>query len=235
MTAHDPAPFLIGGDWNAHPADRHRHRPAWIADQADLTIIHAGSGPFGNIDYALTDAFGARSLGRGGKHGSDHGFVGWTTINVAGHHVRGGTWNVHADGREPSTVAAAVDELVTGYRLDYLLLQEANGGVRAAIRRLGYTVVGEDDSPGAGANCVVSVEPAADPRLHRLSTTGWPLTPRKWHPPVWSWSARVRGTRVASVHLPNFERSPFHTLAYAQAARRIVGRVNRRHRLAERR
>lgn len=211
-------PILIGGDWNARRTNPDKYRPRWLARRAALTIPEAADG----IDYVMTDArvFDFRRLPR---MGSDHQpkvmRVWWR-----GHGLNLGTWNLLVK-RRPATVAAEVAELFDAAHLDVLLVQEIGPGYTEAIRATGLLVVGEGQQrvvlrPGVSHVGV---------RHHRLSRAGWPVSGGRWHAPATATSVRVAGwLRVVSVHLPNYERSRWHRLAYRQGAVRLAGYVNRR-------
>jgi hypothetical protein len=215
---------LVAGDWNAPPTDPHRHRPRWIARKAGLAIRSAGPGTHGNIDYPMTDAelAGVRRLDR---LGSDHQPVVWSASH-RGRTLTMGTWNVGPD-RDPAELAGRVRHLMR--KLGVLCLQECSPGAAAAMRAAGLRVYGHGQQrvvvgPGVGVTA---------PRHHRLSSLGWPLdragTRRgPWHAPATATSITVGGWLwVCSVHLPNHERSRWHALAYAQAARRLVRKARR--------
>jgi hypothetical protein len=226
--------FLVAADWNAQPDNPDRHRPRWIAHAGRLHLFSAGRGAFGDIDYVLTDAT-VTARRRGGRFGSDHDVVLFTVQNPeTGAALRLGTWNTLA-GRDPATVARTVVSIMRRYDLDVLALQEATG-YHAALRAAGLDLVGISRAPGESQNPVVvraGLWRTAG-RTVKLSTRGWPLANGTLHAPIYATSVEIDGwLRAWSVHLPNYERGPWHAAAYRSAAYRIV-LAARRHRVTRR-
>lgn len=216
------------GDWNAPPGDLDRYRPAWLARRLDLSLVSAGRGTYGDIDYPMSSAQLAR-VRRGDRYGSDHQAVLFTVHDRAtGVTLKGGTWNMLHD-RDPVVVAAELLKLMDDHKLEFVCLQEATQYHRA-VRATGTMLVAFDDARGVGetAIAVKATVTVSRTATHRLSRLGWPLRPDLWHAPVYTTTALLDGwLRVYSVHLPNHERGPWHAMAYRQAMRRLRRRLKR--------
>jgi hypothetical protein len=212
-------PIAIGGDWNARRTNPDKYRPRWLARTTRLVIPDGADG----IDYVMSDAT-VTDVRRLPRRGSDHQPK-VMRVEWSGHDLMLGTWNLLVK-RDPDVVAAEVVAVCDDAQLDVLLVQEVGPGYASAIRRQGLIVVGEGQQrivvrPGVSHTGV---------RHHRLSRAGWPVSGGRWHAPATATSCRVAGwLRVVSVHLPNYERSRWHDLAYRQCATRL-GRYTRRRR-----
>lgn len=224
MTA--PA-ILYAGDWNAQPWRTEPYRPKWVAAHAGLTLMTAGRGSHGDIDYPMSDAVLAH-LDRHGRYGSDHQLVTFT-VRRGVQLLRGGTWNcLHK--RDPVAVAAAIVRIFEDHDLDFLCIQEAKG-YRRAIRLRGFNLTPRLASKGSDETAVVTPHDIRTDHgtVWRLARFGFSLWPRPIiHAPPYAAVTTVDGwLRVASVHLPNFLRSADHNRASAQAGRRLVRRARR--------
>lgn len=225
------------GDWNAGPREAGRWSPAWLAARAGLTVVSAGPGRHGDIDYALVRGCvpasrAVRDEPPAGPTRSDHDVV---LVELrergGGRSLRVGSWNVRF-GRPPQMTAAQVSRVLIEHRLDVLVLQEAADYHRELRLIPGYLCVAFD-KPGQ-AHQVIMVRYGnriAHPQSIRTSPRGWQLVTGGRHRPLYVTSVLVADwLRVVDVHQPpsvSWRRGvphgpPMRVGAYVLAIRRLA-------------
>lgn len=205
--------LAILGDWNATPHDSGLWSPSWLAGQTGLRIHSAGPGRHGDIDYAMSDAAPGKAHryappGRPGQS-SDHDVVMVTVGDSEGPPapLRLATWNMEF-GRQRSTVAGQLGQLLEDHKPDVLALQEAKDYhhvIRTVAAHHGYVSLLSEVSGQWHNGLMVreALSPRA-PRFVQLSPRGWHLAGAGSadHTPLWATSWLVGWLRVVCVHMP---------------------------------